>query len=70
MCETKKTPEYFVGMGYDVRPAENGGFLVSTSTGERGMGYLRDIATFSNAADLLSWLKDGHAAFAKKRGVA
>lgn len=68
MCDTKKTPEYFVGMGYDVRPAENGGFLVST--GDRGMGRLHDIATFTSETDLLAWLKEGHSAYAKKRGAA
>ena len=43
-----------ISQGFDVRPARNGGFVVTTS---RGPGYMGDfVGAFSTVTDMLEWL--------------
>lgn len=62
-----KTAKDFVKFGYTVRPAVNGGFIVTDESIYPGHQMMPYAASFSNADDLLVYLTAGHNAEASDR---
>lgn len=57
------TAKDFVASGYTVEPTCNGGFVMFRGNRESFSPIKSDVSAFSDSADLLDYLREGHGAF-------